>query len=368
MSKKTVDTTEESAKKPPNPPESIERAQQVAISALEKLEGLHLKPVPHLYELWYRYFEGDPEIVRAVDNYTGVFDENTCLKIYKRYLGSSARDEAVRKVSDQVQQAIVELAGMLGTVKSATTEYGENLDEVKEKIQSAESLEDLGDVVSMVLADTKKMVEKNQQLEGQLENSAEQVTELKKNLDNVRKEALTDGLTGVANRKAFDKHISDLVDEATANETPLVLMMIDIDFFKKFNDAYGHQIGDQVLKLVARTLVENVKGRDIVARYGGEEFSVLLPETPIGGGLKVAEMLRRQVESKEVVNKTTNEVLGRITMSMGVAEYLPGEGVSDMIERADAALYMSKKTGRNRVTAAEGHGAVSGPAATAESA
>jgi len=351
---KTVDTTEESAKKLPNMPESIERAQQVAISALERLEKLHLKPVPHLYELWYRYYEGDPEIVRAIDNYQGEFNENTCLKMYKRYLGSTARDEAVRKVSDQVQQAITELAQALGSVKSATSEYGENLDEVTEKIQQAESLEDLGDVVSIIIADTKKMVEKNQQLEGQLETSVEQVSELKKNLDNVRKEALTDGLTGVANRKAFDKNISDLVEEATQNQTPLVLMMLDIDFFKKFNDAYGHQIGDQVLKLVARTLVENVKGRDIVARYGGEEFAVLLPETPAAAGLKVADMLRRSVESKEVVNKTSNEALGRITLSLGVAEYIPGEGVSDMIERADAALYMSKKTGRNRVTAAEG--------------
>lgn len=348
-----IDTKKESDKKPPAPPDSIERSQATAVAALEKLEELGLKPIPQFYELWYRYYEGDPEIVRAIDNYQGPFDENTCHKIYKRYLGASARDEAVRKVSDQVQQAISELAVMLGSVQSATTDYGDSLGHVQEKLQNADSIEDLGEVVSVILKDTKMMVEKNQELEVQLVNSSEQVTELKKNLDNVRKEALTDGLTGVSNRKSFDRAIVDLIEEASENETPLVLLMIDIDFFKKFNDTYGHQIGDQVLKLVARTLVDNVKGRDMVARYGGEEFAVLLPETPLGAGMKVAEVLRRSVESKEVINKTSGENLGRITLSIGVAEYVPGEGMTKLIERADAALYLSKKNGRNRVTSAE---------------
>ncbi len=332
---------------------AVDRTNAIAISTLEKIDGLGLKPIPPFYELWFRYFEGDPEIVRAVDGYQGVFDDITCHKLYKRFLSASARDDAVRKVSDQVQQAITELATMLGDVQTASAEYGQNLGSVSKQIKEADSIEDLGSVVTTILKDTKKMVETNAELKEQLGTSAKQVSELKQNLDNVKKEAMTDGLTGIANRKAFDKAISDQIEEATTNNTPLTLLMVDIDFFKKFNDTYGHQIGDQVLRLVARTLVDNVKGRDTAARYGGEEFAILLPDTPATAGVKVGDMLRKSVESKEVINKTSNESLGRITLSIGVAEYKKDEGITAFIERADSALYVSKKNGRNRVTSAE---------------
>jgi diguanylate cyclase len=274
-------------------------------------------------------------------------------KIYKRFLSETARDDAVKRISEQVQVAITEMAHMLTNVKASTEEYGGALDDVTEKIEKAESIEDLGEVVTTILADTKKMVEKNQTLELQLVNSSKQVTELRKNLDNVKKEALTDGLTGLSNRKAFDKQIRDMAEESDNIGIPIVLMMLDIDFFKKFNDTYGHQVGDQVLRLVARTLTDNVKGRDIAARYGGEEFAIILPETTLLSGVKLAEVLRKSVESKEVINKSNNETLGRITMSIGVAEYKHGESISDFINRADQALYTAKHNGRNRVEAAE---------------
>jgi diguanylate cyclase len=221
-----------------------------------------------------------------------------------------------------------------------------------EKIKAADSIEDLGEIVSVIVEDTKKMVEKNHALELQLVSSSRQVTELRENLDSVKKEAMTDGLTGLANRKAFDKNIRDAAEDATGTGLPLVLLMLDIDHFKTFNDTFGHQTGDQVLRLVARTLTDGVKGRDTAARYGGEEFAIILPETPLQFGVKVAETLRKGIEQKEVINKTSQAHLGRITLSIGVAEYKAGESVADFIGRADAALYDAKKQGRNRVISA----------------
>lgn len=327
------------------------KVQDIAVLALERIEAEGLPPTPQIYELWFRFFQGDPEVVRAIDRYEGRLDEVTCHKIYKRYLSESARDDAVRKISEQVQQAVTEIAMMLSTAKNASTEYNETLEDSADKINNAESLEDLGRIVSTIVEDTKRMVQKNQELELQLVSSSSQVAELRKNLDSVKKEAQTDGLTGLANRKAFDRQIRNCIEDADETEKPLVLMMLDIDHFKEFNDSHGHQVGDQVLRLVARTLTDGVKGRDFAARYGGEEFSIILTDTTLESGVKVAEALRKMVENKEVVNKTNNQNLGRITLSIGLAMYKQGETVSDFIERADKALYAAKQAGRNRVHA-----------------
>lgn len=330
-----------------------DRVQDIAVMALERIEKEGLLPTPHNYELWFHYYQGEPEVVRAIDGHKGKFEEALCQRIYQRTLSSAARDETVQKISDQVHQAIAEIALMLSSVKSATTEYGDQLDDASDRIASARSLEDLSEVVSAIVADTKKVVEHSQKLEIQLTNSSTQVAELRSNLESVRKEAMTDGLTGLSNRKAFDRYIEHAMNEARESKVPMVLLMLDVDHFKQFNDLHGHQIGDQVLRLVARTLTDGVKGRDIAARYGGEEFAIILPETPVHAGVAVANSLRKQVEMKEVINRTTGQHLGRITLSAGVAQYLPGESVADFIERADAALYQAKKNGRNRVESAQ---------------
>jgi diguanylate cyclase len=328
---------------------SVVRSRELTVKTLEKIDALELKSSPDFYELWYRYFEGDPVITRAIDSVKGNLTEDVCQQIYNKYLSTGGQDEAVLKVSDQVQHSIAELATILKTVNSATAEYGQTLEDVSENIRQAETLEDLGAVVAEILEDTRRMVEKNQTLEGQLNSSSRQVSELKQYLETVKKEATTDGLTGVANRKAFDRTVADAVADAEEHGKKLILMMIDIDHFKKFNDTYGHQTGDQVLRLVARTLVSNVKGRDTAARFGGEEFAILLPDTALAAGLKVAETLRVSVEERELVNKSSQQNLGTLTISLGVAEYRKGEGVDGLIARADGALYDAKKSGRNRV-------------------
>lgn len=328
---------------------SFTQSHHAAVLTLERIEKLHLRPLPSLYELWYRYFQGDPEIVRAIDTHTGTLDEPACFKLYKQLLSERVGDETIRQISDQVQQAIGMVAKMLTSAKDAATDYSSSLGQAQSQIDSADSLAELSQVVNALVTDTRKMAEKNQVLELQLVTSSQQVSELRQNLDSVRKEAMTDGLTGLSNRKAFDTQISDCVDAANEQGSALVLMMLDIDHFKKFNDTYGHQVGDQVLRLVGRTLIENVKGRDFTARFGGEEFAIILPDTPVDSGARVADILRRMVENKEVINKANQSILGRITLSVGVAEYKAGESVSDFIERADAALYQAKHRGRNRV-------------------
>jgi diguanylate cyclase len=126
-------------------------------------------------------------------------------------------------------------------------------------------------------------------------------------------------------------------------------LLTDIDHFKKFNDTYGHQTGDQVLRLVALAVKQNVKGHDVACRYGGEEFAVLLPHTSLRQAVTVAEHIRRAVLTKELVKRSTGENLGRITISIGVSSFVAQDTVQSMIARADAALYAAKAAGRNLV-------------------
>ena len=129
----------------------------------------------------------------------------------------------------------------------------------------------------------------------------------------------------------------------------MALMLTDIDHFKAFNDTFGHLTGDQVLRLVALAVKQNVKGQDIAARYGGEEFAVILPATTLRAALTVADHVRRAVMTKELMKRSTGEHLGRVTVSIGVAALKKGETAQSLIERADNCLYAAKRCGRNRV-------------------
>ena len=196
---------------------------------------------------------------------------------------------------------------------------------------------------------TREMRDTNKALEDRLSLSKSEISNLQQSLEAIRAESLTDPLTGLGNRKYFDRSIETAVQNALANGEPLSLLMFDIDHFKSFNDFYGHLTGDQVLRLVGMSLKQTIKGQDITARYGGEEFAVVLPNTALRQALTVADHIRRAVMAKELKKKSTGEILGRVTISVGVSMLKPGDDTDSLIERADACLYAAKRNGRNRV-------------------
>jgi diguanylate cyclase len=193
------------------------------------------------------------------------------------------------------------------------------------------------------------MREINKALEDRLTLSKSEISNLQQSLEAIRAESLTDPLTGLGNRKYFDRSIDMAVETALATGEPLSLLMFDIDHFKSFNDSYGHLTGDQVLRLVGMSLKQTIKGQDITARYGGEEFAVVLPNTALRQALTVADHIRRAVMAKELKKKSTGEILGRVTISVGVSMLKPSDDTDSLIERADACLYAAKRNGRNRV-------------------
>ena len=243
-----------------------------------------------------------------------------------------------------------QLLDALGITGQNVAGYDEILAQFSDHLGSAEFAE-IGNLITSLLNETQTVRAKNQRLEASLETSSIEIKDLRRNLASVRKEALTDPLTDIGNRKYFDLSLIEWMRHAERNSEPLCLLMLDIDHFKKFNDTYGHPLGDQVLKLVAATIGECVKGRDVVARYGGEEFSVILPKTGLDSACTVGDQIRLAVASKEVTKKSTGETLGQITLSVGAAQLRSREEPVEIIIRADEALYAAKQKGRNCVVA-----------------
>ena len=162
-----------------------------------------------------------------------------------------------------------------------------------------------------------------------------------------------DGLTGIFNRKYFDQKIISDVSFAKRHKIPFTLLMLDVDFFKKVNDTYGHRTGDQVLVSVTGAIQETIRTEDVLARYGGEEFAVLAQGTGLDGGKALGERIRKQVENT-VICSLNDATEFRATVSIGVATLMPGVVASPeaIVSLADKNLYEAKESGRNRVVSA----------------
>ncbi len=334
-------------------PEKTDEAQGYALSALRRLKELGLAANPRNYAIWYEYFAGkNADLRKSVDSLpsTGIPpDDTVCNDLFQRYILSGATADADGGWSGRIEAVAQQIFDALSATGSGAAEYGEALQTFSGGLAGAQNIDQIKGMVADIIAETGAMDERTKALHQRVSESANEIRELREALEDSRRDALTDGLTGVANRKSFDQSLFAAVAEARENGTALSLILADIDHFKRFNDTHGHQLGDQVLRLVGRTLHASVRGLDTAARYGGEEFAIILPETTSGGATAVAENLRRSIASKKLVPKGSDKSLGNITMSFGVTSYHPGEDPGELVGRADHALYTAKKLGRNRV-------------------
>ena len=182
------------------------------------------------------------------------------------------------------------------------------------------------------------------------ENSLQTLTEsLSARSVTLEHEALTDGLTGMHNRRYFDDAMSEYLDQFRKIDKPIGLMVFDLDHFKKVNDTYGHDVGDEVLRQIARCLQEFTRYHDVVARLGGEEFAVVAPNMSRESLFKLADRIRYAISS---LNIKSGNVTLRVTMSIGLAIWDHKETAEELYKRADMQLYQAKRSGRNRVCAA----------------
>lgn len=338
-------------------PKIIDTRQQApqaqAQTALQTMLKFGITPNPDNYELWYMYAGKHSELCKEVNELKEQnieLNDRVSSRLCGKYVKKAPDD---KETAETVAAAMGKLMGMVDKFSNETDAYNAKLDaqtdNLSSKIQGNAALEGLlGEVVGQL----KEIQENSSAFGSQMHESQKEILYLRKNLEKATNEARIDGLTNLNNRRSFDELVAEQTETAKDNKTDLCLLMIDIDHFKKFNDTWGHQIGDEVLKVVAGVLRKTVRGQDIVARYGGEEFAIMLPNTPPSGAHIVAENIRTLILKNRLKRKNSTEEIGQITISVGVTRFRANnddETIESFIKRADDALYEAKETGRNRV-------------------
>ncbi len=326
-----------------------------ASSAIAKMGALNILPTPENYTVWYHYCSGkNIELKNEIDKIIEQkmpFTITVCNSLYQRFFVTERNNRMLDDAAMGAQKMLKDVLKAVNDFSGDTQDYNKGLGEYIDTISKDFGETDVKDIIKDLVGATVSLKERGEKMNQRLEESKLEIDKLRQNLQQVTAEAQKDGLTGLFNRRTFERVLEEYMMAAKEQTIDLCLIMLDVDHFKKFNDTYGHLLGDEVLKIVSRTLTDSLKGRDVVARFGGEEFVVVLPSTPLDGALRVADAIRQSIANKELKRKDTGQNFGQITVSLGVSAYRHGiDDIPSLVKRADDALYQSKRLGRNRVT------------------
>ncbi|SKA49744.1 GGDEF domain-containing protein [Enterovibrio nigricans] len=307
---------------------------------------------PHYFSLWYTYCAGThPELNQAVDATVAKFgtcSRDRCDSLIESFLIGDSKKE-LDNFRLKVENLVADLGNSMDTTVSDTEEFQDILSSSVTKLEDvqikASSGADNQQVIHELLQGSQHLLSATSQYRLQVTTQKAEIDTLKKKLEEYKTQATNDALTGCLNRRAFDQQMADF----NVQNVEVSLIIVDIDHFKAFNDEYGHQMGDNVLKLVANKLENSMKDYASVYRFGGEEFAALVPSVSFNNAWSIAEKARATLERLSVTDKKSGQKINSITASFGVASRLAGEDMSELLSRADEALYDAKGRGRNCV-------------------
>jgi diguanylate cyclase len=308
---------------------------------------------PLTFTLWYDYSAGvNPRLNAAIDTLVAggaKVDDTAVVQLCQQHIYPPDENSL-----DQVRMQMAHLMKGMAQTASQTSNRAGLFGEQLSGLSAALASEDLGHLkpqLSEMLAGTTAMKQSIDALQTKVVSSQQEIERLRGDLERARGEALLDPLTGILNRKGFDQVLSTMLAKPAGDGRAHCLVMLDIDHFKQVNDTHGHLMGDRVIQAVGEILRTTVTmPSPATARYGGEEFAILLPAGTLEQSRQLAEAVRARTKALKIRNRTTQEVLVTVTVSGGVAGMRQGDDAQSLVQRADAALYASKKAGRDRVT------------------
>ncbi|MGC9008505.1 MAG: GGDEF domain-containing protein [Halothiobacillaceae bacterium] len=334
-------------------PESAEEAASNLRLVLQLMGQHDISPNPRNFALCYEYvLARNPSLNQALDGFFAHGkrpDESTLQSLFDEHIAHGSTFGAMQRAQEELKRILRSVMLQLLQTGHDFAQYANGLGLHLSKLENDPNIELLREITREVVQETHEIERSSKDSSTRLINATEEVERLRKELEDARREASTDPLTGLLNRRAFTTVLTNAVAKAQADDHPLCLLMLDIDHFKNINDTYGHLVGDKVLRFIGRLLTQVVKGQDTLCRFGGEEFAILLPDTDLHGAIRVAETIRSRLNGSHLRLADSGKLLGQITASIGVACYREGGSVDELTQRADKALYEAKRQGRNRV-------------------
>lgn len=329
-----------------------EHVASISRDALRLMAELGIPSLPENYNVWFAYVLGRSSALRktidVIRSNRRSFDKALNRELYDTFVRSdgAARDD--QRISDELETILSNVRTDLATAIDGNKVQTQSLDSIEAGIHA----EGIPVVIGKLRHELRSANARASTLQSKLTEASSELDQLRIDLQQAEKTSKTDALTGLANRRALEDFLRSGMIASMEQGEPLSVFLVDIDHFKTFNDKFGHQLGDQVLRLVARCLQEGVRSDDLPARFGGEELMCVMPKTPLGTCLAVAERIRSRIADARLTKRATGEHVGQVTVSVGVTEFIPGENFESLFERCDKALYQAKQDGRNRTVTA----------------
>jgi diguanylate cyclase len=326
-----------------------EYAATIAERAIRLMSQQQVPATPDNFAVWFEYAMGtSPALRQTVDILIANkrrFEAGINRDLYATYIKPQSQAGEILDFPEQLRSVMDSAREFLAT---AITDNRTQIEALGEVSSQCHATSDPRPIIEKLVAELSNATIRAATLEDNFLASSQELDKIRDALKLAEQHSNTDALTGLANRRSLDEFLRLAQIAAMEKGEALSILLIDIDHFKRFNDSYGHQIGDQVLRLVAKILQESVREIDLVARYGGEELIAVLPGADLEACAAVAERIRLRVSNARLTRRATGQEIASVTVSIGVSQFRLAESAEAMIERCDCGLYQAKRLGRNR--------------------